>query len=152
MMNYHRAVIFRPRYRQIGMFSLPYQLIFEALAPIIEFFGYVALLLTLIAGVLSLTALLQFLALAMAINLSLSTLSVLLCVYSEQGAPGRVDRIALFPYARMRDVVVLLIAGFVSNIGYRQYLVAWQLKGLIDFFKGKKGWDKFARKGFAPAT
>jgi hypothetical protein len=47
---------------------------------------------------------------------------------------------------------VLLVAGFVSNLGYRQYLVVWQIKGLIDFFKGKKGWDKFARKGFAPAT
>jgi hypothetical protein len=27
--------------------------------------------------------------------------------------------------------------------------VAWQLKGLWDFLKGQKGWDKFARKGFA---
>jgi hypothetical protein len=45
----------------------------------------------------------------------------------------------------------LLVAGFVSNFGYRQYLVAWQLKGLWDFFQGRKGWDKFARKGFAPA-
>jgi cellulose synthase/poly-beta-1,6-N-acetylglucosamine synthase-like glycosyltransferase len=152
VLNYHRAVMFRPRYRQIGLFSLPYQLVFEALAPVIELCGYLALLLTAIIGVLSLTALLQFMALAMAVNLSLSTLSVLLCVYSEQGAPGRADRIALFPYARMRDVLVLLFAGFVSNLGYRQYLVFWQLKGLVDFFKGKKGWDKFARKGFAPAT
>jgi cellulose synthase/poly-beta-1,6-N-acetylglucosamine synthase-like glycosyltransferase len=152
VLNYHRAVMFRPRYRQIGLFSLPYQLVFEALAPVIELCGYLALLLTAVIGVLSLTALLQFMALAMAINLSLSTLSVLLCVYSEQGAPGRADRIALFPYARMRDVLVLLFAGFISNLGYRQYLVFWQLKGLVDFFKGKKGWDKFARKGFAPAT
>jgi cellulose synthase/poly-beta-1,6-N-acetylglucosamine synthase-like glycosyltransferase len=152
VLNYHRAILFRPRYRQIGLFSLPYQLVFEALAPVIELCGYIALFFTALFGVLSIGALLQFMALAMAINLSLSTLSVLLCVYSEQGAPGRAERMALFPYARMRDVLVLLFAGFISNLGYRQYLVFWQLKGLIDFFKGKKGWDKFARKGFAPAT
>jgi cellulose synthase/poly-beta-1,6-N-acetylglucosamine synthase-like glycosyltransferase len=152
VLNYHRAVIFRPKYKQIGLFSLPYQLFFEALAPVIEFFGYIALLLTALVGVLSYGALATFLALAMAINLSLSTLSVLLCVYSERGTEARPERIALFPYAKMRDVLVLLIAGFVSNIGYRQYLVAWQLKGLYDFFKGKKGWDKFARKGFANTT
>jgi cellulose synthase/poly-beta-1,6-N-acetylglucosamine synthase-like glycosyltransferase len=152
VLNYHRAILFRPRFRQIGMFSLPYQLVFEALAPIIEFFGYLALILTGALGMLSLSALAKFLALAAAINLCLSTLSVLLCVYSERGAESRTDRIALFPYARMRDVVILLVAGFVSNFGYRQYLVAWQLKGLWDFFKGKKGWDKFARKGFAAGT
>ncbi|HEY2513381.1 MAG TPA: glycosyltransferase [Polyangiaceae bacterium] len=152
VLNYHRRVIFNPRYKQIGLFSIPYQLVFEALAPIIEFFGYVALLLTAVVGVLSVGALLQFLALAMAINLSLTTLSILLCIYTEKGSPAQAGRIALFPYPRMRDVLVLLVAGFVSNIGYRQYLVAWQIKGLIDFFKGKKGWDKFARKGFAPAT
>lgn len=152
VLNYHRAVIFRPKYRQIGLFSLPYQLFFEALAPIIEFFGYLALLLTLVLGMLSLGALAKFLALAAAINLCLSTLSVLMCVYSDKGAASRADRIALFPYGKMRDVLILLVAGFISNFGYRQYLVVWQLKGLMDFFKGKKGWDKFARKGFAPGA
>jgi cellulose synthase/poly-beta-1,6-N-acetylglucosamine synthase-like glycosyltransferase len=152
VLNYHRRIVFNPKYKLIGLFSLPYQLIFEALAPIIEGFGYIALLLTAALGVLSVGALLTFLALAMAINLSLTTLSILMCVYSEKGSPAQAQRIALFPYPRMRDVLVLLVAGFVSNIGYRQYLVGWQIKGLIDFFKGKKGWDKFARKGFAPAT
>jgi cellulose synthase/poly-beta-1,6-N-acetylglucosamine synthase-like glycosyltransferase len=151
VMNYHRAVLFRPRFRQIGLFSLPYQLIFEALAPVIECAGYVMLLLTVATGLLSFSAFALFMSLAAAINLFLSTLSVLLCVYSERGARTSAGGIALFAYARLRDVVVLLIAGFVSNFGYRQYLVAWQLKGLWDFFKGRKGWDKFARKGFAQA-
>ena len=31
-----------------------------------------------------------------------------------------------------------------------QYLIWWQLKGLKDFIKGKKSWDKFARQGFSP--
>ncbi len=149
VLNYHRAMMFNPRFRQIGLFSLPYQLFFEALAPMIECVGYIVLLVTLAMGVLSVKSLLTFLALASAINLCLSALSVLLCIYSEPGRP-RGPGLSLFRYERLRDVVVLLFAGFISNFGYRQYLVAWQLKGLWDFLKGKQGWDKFARKGFAP--
>jgi cellulose synthase/poly-beta-1,6-N-acetylglucosamine synthase-like glycosyltransferase len=150
VLNYHRSMIFNPRFRQIGLFSLPYQLLFEALAPVIECAGYVVLLFTMLLGVLSAKALLSFLALAAAVNLALSTLSVLLCIYSERGAEANTAGLSLFRYDRLRDVLVLLFAGFLSNVGYRQYLVAWQLKGLWDFIKGKQGWDKFARKGFAP--
>ena len=106
------------------------------------------LLVTLALGVLSVKSLLTFLALAAAINLCLSALSVLLCVRTEAGPHG--SGLALFNYERTRDLLLLLFAGFISNFGYRQYLVAWQLKGLWDFLKGKQGWDKFARKGFAP--
>jgi cellulose synthase/poly-beta-1,6-N-acetylglucosamine synthase-like glycosyltransferase len=147
---YHRAVMLNPRFKQIGLFSLPYQLIFEALAPVFEVMGYVLLLGTLLLGTLSGRALLSFLALATSMHLCLSSLSVLLCIFTARSVPTKIDGIALFSYTRLRDVVTLLVAGFVSNFGYRQYLVAWQIKGLYDFFKGKKGWDKFARKGFAP--
>lgn len=150
VLSYHRAMMFNPRFRQIGLFSLPYQLVFEAAAPIIECLGYIGLLVTFLLGVLSFSALFTFLGLAAAINLALSTLSVLLCVMSERGTKAQTDGLSLFRYDRMSDVLVLLVAGFVANLGYRQYLVGWQLKGLWDFMKGKQGWDKFARKGFAP--
>jgi cellulose synthase/poly-beta-1,6-N-acetylglucosamine synthase-like glycosyltransferase len=151
VMNYHRGILFNPRFKQIGLFSLPYQLVFEALAPAIECAGYLVLIVTLALGLLSVSAFVLFMSVAAAINLFLSTLSVLLCIYSERGSRAQPGRLALFSYARLRDVLLLLVAGFVSNFGYRQYLVAWQLKGLWDFFQGRKGWDKFARKGFAPA-
>jgi cellulose synthase/poly-beta-1,6-N-acetylglucosamine synthase-like glycosyltransferase len=149
VLSYHRSMMLNPRFRQVGLFSLPYQFLFEALAPIVECAGYVVLALTLALHLLSFKALLCFLALAMALNLALSTLSVLLCVHSEKGAELRTQGLALFRYDRLRDVVVLLVAGLLSNVGFRQYLVGWQLKGLWDFIKGKQGWDKFARKGFA---
>ncbi|HKQ70091.1 MAG TPA: glycosyltransferase family 2 protein [Polyangiaceae bacterium] len=149
---YHRHIIFRPRFGAIGMFAMPYQLVFEALAPVVEFLGVLALTATALLGLLSPRALFSFLAFAMASNVCLSTLSVLLCIRSERGTRGHGQGLALFPYERLWDASLLFITGFVSNFGYRQYLVAWQLKGLWDFLKGKKGWDKFARKGFAPGS
>jgi cellulose synthase/poly-beta-1,6-N-acetylglucosamine synthase-like glycosyltransferase len=151
VLSYHRAILFRPRFRRIGLFALPYQLVFEAFAPVVECAGYVVLIVTTALGLLSIGAFALFMALAAAINLFLSTLSVLLCIHSERGARTHTGHVALFAYARLTDVVLLLVAGFVSNFGYRQYLVAWQVKGLWDFAKGRKSWDKFARKGFAQA-
>ena len=148
---YHRAMMFRPQYRQIGLFALPYQLVFEALAPPIECLGYLLLVVTAIFGALSPAALLSFLALAMAMNFCLSTLSILLCTFSASNVRGPHESAAIIAYPRAKDLLTLVFIGFLSNLGYRQYLVLWQLRGLYDFLKGNKGWDKFGRKGFAPA-
>jgi cellulose synthase/poly-beta-1,6-N-acetylglucosamine synthase-like glycosyltransferase len=144
---YHRGMMFRWRYRQIGMFSLPYQLFFEAFAPIVETFGYILVPLTILIGLLSVQHAIGFMLLATALNLVLTTVSVLISVQVQRIGIGR-ER-ALFGYSRIRDAMALLLAGFLGNFGYRQYLVWWQLKGLRDFLKGRKDWDKFARKGFA---
>ncbi|MDI1445553.1 glycosyltransferase [Polyangium sp. 6x1] len=152
VMSYHRAMLFRPQFRQIGLFAMPYQLVFEALAPPIECVGYLLLVLTAIFGALSGKALLAFLGLAMAMNFCLSTLSVVLCTFSARPGRGLHGAASLVPYPRAWDAVVLVLVGVLSNLGYRQYLVFWQLRGLYDFLKGKKGWDKFGRKGFAPAA
>jgi cellulose synthase/poly-beta-1,6-N-acetylglucosamine synthase-like glycosyltransferase len=145
---YHRDMMFRARYGRIGLFSLPYQLMFEALAPLIETIGYIIVPLTVLSGLISIGHSLAFLLLALALNTVLSTASVLLSVAGQKDGDLRTH--ALFPYRRARDLVLLLVAGAVSNFGYRQYLIWWQLKGFRDFLKGRKDWDKFARKGFAP--
>ncbi|TKD01505.1 glycosyltransferase [Polyangium fumosum] len=152
VMSYHRAMLFRPQFRQIGLFAMPYQLVFEALAPPTECVGYLLLVLTSIFGALSGKALLAFMGLAMAMNFCLSTLSIVLCTFSARPGRGHAGTASLVPYPRARDAIVLLFVGILSNLGYRQYLVFWQLRGLYDFLKGKKGWDKFGRKGFAPAA
>jgi len=144
---YHRKMFFRKRYKQIGWFSLPYQLFFEALAPIIETSGYIIVPLTIISGLLSVGHTIAFMLLATAMNTVLSTASVLVSIYGQEaGATG--ERV-LFGYPRIKDAMLLLLSGFMSNFGYRQYLVWHQLRGLRDFLKGRKDWDKFARKGFA---
>jgi cellulose synthase/poly-beta-1,6-N-acetylglucosamine synthase-like glycosyltransferase len=152
VMNYHRGMIFRPRFREIGLFALPYQLIFEAFSPVLECMGILSLLITTALGMISGQALLGFLCLATAANLCLSTLSVVMCINPERPAHGQLGGLALFAYSSTRDTLLLVLSGMLSNFGYRQYLVAWQVRGLWDFLKGKKGWDKFARKGFAPGA
>jgi cellulose synthase/poly-beta-1,6-N-acetylglucosamine synthase-like glycosyltransferase len=149
VLQHHRAMLFRRRFKQIGLFAMPYQLIFEALAPVLETLGYVLLSASVLLGTLSLTATLLFLAFATAVNVCLSTLSVLLCLYSAKVSRSRSESVALFPYHRLRDLAALLLLGLLSNFGYRQMLIAAQVRGLRDFVAGRKEWDKFERRGFA---
>ena len=150
VLSFHRSMILRPRFGRIGMFALPYQVLFEALAPVLECLGYVLLVVTAVIGALDVRVAISFACLAAAINLCLSTLAVLLCAYSERGVEARTTGISLFPFTRLREVLLLMFVGLVSNFGYRQVLVAWQLRGLWDYLRGRKTWDKFARKGFQP--
>lgn len=148
---YHRACMFRPRYGAVGLFALPYQLLFEAACPLLESFGLCTLLASVFVGVFTWNGLAALFTLAIAANFCLNTLSVWLCTHTERPTRG-VQGTSLFAYQSLRDASLLVLSGFLSNLGYRQYLVAWQLRGLWDFLRGKKGWDKFARKGFALGT
>jgi cellulose synthase/poly-beta-1,6-N-acetylglucosamine synthase-like glycosyltransferase len=146
----HKKMMFNPKFGRVGLFSLPYQLFYEALAPILEILGYLVLPLSWALGVLSLKALLAFGAIAMSFNLLLSTGSVLLAIARirfRKHDPGA----ALMDYRGIKDTLILVLAGLLSNIGYRQFIVFWQIKGLKDLIKGNKSWDKFARAGFVQA-
>jgi hypothetical protein len=69
---------------------------------------------------------------------------------------GLADRLQrhLLPFSRKREVFILLLYAVLENFGYRQLTLYWRLRGLWDAWRGKTGWEKFARVGFrrGPAT
>ena len=150
VLRYHKGMLFRRRYGRIGMFALPYQLLFEAAAPVIEVLGYVLVPLSAVFGLFSYERAITYLLLATALNIVLSAAGLLLSTLATGSRREGTAGPGLFSYPRARDTLVLFGCAFLSNFGYRQYLVYWQLRGLKDFVKGRKGWDKFARKGFSP--
>ncbi len=147
----HRKMIGNPKYGRVGVFSLPYQVLFEALAPLLEASGYLLLPVSYLVGILSLDALLAFTFFALMFNFFLSVGSVLVAILRVR-LHNRTRDVTMFDYRGFYTLLVLTTAGFLSNLGYRQFLVYWQLRGLKDFLAGKKSWDKFARAGFSPAT
>lgn len=149
---FHSDILFRPRYKQIGMFSMPYQVLYEALGPLIEGLGYLLLPISWFVGVLDTYFFFLFIGISLFFSVLISTLSVLLGVWSE-GRSSRHSSFApsLLPFTP-QEVALMVWYGFLANFGYRQYIVWWQLKGFKDFLAGKKSWDKFARKGFQNTT
>ena len=133
---YHRRMLANPRYGAIGLLAMPYYLIFEALGPIIEFFGFAVTIVATAFGLLDVRfAILLFLA-AIAYGAVISVGAVLL------------EEVSFRRYPRARDLLILALIGIAENFGYRQLTTWWRLKGVRDFFKRTQGWGTMTRKGF----
>jgi hypothetical protein len=137
VLGYHKKMLFNPRYGVIGMFAMPYYLIFEALGPIIECAGFVVTIVAVSLGLLDIKfAQLLFLA-AIAYGAVISVAAVLL------------EELSFRRYPRASQLLVLASVGVIENFGYRQLTTWWRLKGVRDFFKKTQGWGTMTRKGFA---
>ena len=132
----HKALLGNPRYGIVGLFAMPFYVIFEAIGPIIEFTGLVITVLAVALGLLDMRfATLMFLA-AVADGSVFSVSAVLL----EEASSRR--------YPRLRDLLVLCAVGVLENFGYRQLTTWWRLRGVVDYFRKREGWGEMTRKGF----
>jgi cellulose synthase/poly-beta-1,6-N-acetylglucosamine synthase-like glycosyltransferase len=137
VLGYHRGMIFNPRYGVIGMLAMPYYLVFEALGPIIELTGYVVTVVAVAFGVLDWQFAELFFLAAVVYGTLLSVAAVVL------------EELSFRRYPRVTDLLRLALYGVLENFGYRQLAMWWRIVGVVDYFRGKRGWGKMKRKGFA---
>lgn len=132
----HKSMIFNPRYGTVGIIAMPFFLFFEALGPLIEVLGYIVFFLCLVFGLLNAQFAFWFLVVAVLLGTGLSIGSVMLMEISERR------------YYRLRDVFKLMLFAIVDNFGYRQIHSIFRLIGMIEYFRGVKGWGEMQKKGF----
>ena len=136
----HRKLTFNPRYGLLGMFGMPYFMLFELLGPVIEFLGYVALPIAVILGMLSVTYLIAFAIVAILLGVLLSVSALAL----EE-----------FSFRRHRsgmDVTRMLTYSVLENFGYRQLVTFWRALAYVDLARGRKAWGVHKRKGIGYAS
>lgn len=131
----HRSMWFNPAYGRIGLFSMPYFLLFEAAAPVIELLGYGFFAFALLGHKTNGPFVLAFLCVALLMGILNSFVAITL------------EQITHHPYQRPRDWAMLLFCGVFENFGYRQRTVLWRAKGILDWFRGKQGWGSMTRIG-----
>ncbi len=132
----HWRMLLRPSYGWLGMFAFPYFGLFEALGPLVELTGYVLTIVGLAWGIFDWTiALLLFFA-AVLYGMILSTAAIIL------------EELTLRRYPRVGDLMALLIAGIVENLGFRQLLCIWRSAAFLDLLRGKHNWGDMKRRGF----
>ncbi|RJQ51796.1 MAG: glycosyltransferase family 2 protein [Nitrospiraceae bacterium] len=148
-MIYHRKMLFNRNYGRIGLFAFPYFLIFELLGAPVELLGYITLPLLFYLDNLSYTYLFLFTAASIFYGIFISVLSVVISAWPEKTSETDMGGKSLIRYQETREIVTLVIAAVMENFGYRQLTMWWRIKAIADFIKGKKGWEKFERKGFA---
>jgi len=137
----HRGMVGRRRYGVIGLFALPYFVLFEALGPLLETLGYLVVVVSLILGEVDPTIALLMLALSLTYGLVLSFGALLI----EEHAFRR--------YRSWRCALRLAVAAVAENFGYRQIsslVRAWAFVTL--FRRGGHSWGEMTRGGFAPAA
>jgi cellulose synthase/poly-beta-1,6-N-acetylglucosamine synthase-like glycosyltransferase len=152
IMVYHRHMLFRRRYGGAGMFGWPFLIVFDFLGLFIEAFGYISLPLLALFRVLSYEYLALFLIVSFGYGALVSILSVLVGYWSEPTSTHDDRGHTLLAGLPPRQLVILLLYCILENFGYRQMTILWRLKGLKDYLKKKKGWDKFERIGFGGQT
>lgn len=133
----HRKMFLNPRYGVIGMAAMPYFVFIELLGPVIEFFGYVTLIILLVLGALNLELTILFFIVALFYGVMFSVGAVLL------------EEISFERYPKAKDLALLLSFGVIENFGYRQMTAWWRVKAFWDYFRGRKSWGAMQRKGFA---
>jgi cellulose synthase/poly-beta-1,6-N-acetylglucosamine synthase-like glycosyltransferase len=140
VLGYHKRMLFNPRYGVVGLFAMPFYLVFEAFGPFIELAGYVVTGLALMFGLLDWRFAELFFLAAIVYGSLLSVAAVAL------------EELSFRRYPRATDLLRLAAYGVLENFGYRQLATCWRIVGSIDYFRGRQGWGTMKRKGFAPVT
>lgn len=133
----HREMMFDPAYGRIGMIAMPHFFFLEMWGPVIEVIGYLAFALTLALGLASVPYVLAFFMVAIVLGVVLSVAAVGL------------EEITFRRYPRFRDLLSLFMLAIIENLGYRQIVTFWRVKGMVSFFARKKSWGTAVRKGFS---
>ena len=132
----HRRMLFNPKYGRLGFVAYPYFFFFEMLGPIIEFTGYIVFLAILVLGIASLPFALAFLLVAVLLGTVLSIISVGL------------EEMSFRRYERFGDLVRLFGLAFFENLGFRQAITYYRLRGIFSYFRGEQSWGEMERQGF----
>jgi cellulose synthase/poly-beta-1,6-N-acetylglucosamine synthase-like glycosyltransferase len=129
----HRRMIGNPRYGVVGLGALPYAILFEGLAPLLEFSSYLIATVALVNGAFDWSHYLTVLMVWTLFGTSVSMMAVLL------------NDVATRRYMRGRDLVLLVVVALVENCGYRQLNTWWGFVGTVQAATGKSGWGTMKR-------
>ena len=151
---YHRDMLFRRKYGRIGWFALPTFWLFEYYGPVLEALGYLFVIVFLIMELIFQIRILNeqyavaFLLASLGWGTLVNVFAVLVGAWRfRYGLADRLQR-GLLPFTRKRDVLTLLGYAVLENFFWRFLTLYWRLRGLWDAWRGKSGWEKFARQGF----
>ena len=58
------------------------------------------------------------------------------------------EDVAFRRYSRVRDLARLILFALLENLGYRQLITIYRLRGFLGYLRGDKAWGEIKRVGF----
>lgn len=136
----HKALAWNPKFRGMGLCFLPYWIIFEFGAPIIELLGLIYFIISAAMGWIHWESAAALFLTVYLVGCLLSTSAIFMYVNNFK------------EYHSFKHLVKLLIAAYLEPFVFHPFIVFASIKGYFKMvFKIKSGWGQMTRKGFAPA-
>ncbi len=129
---YSKKMFLNPKYKWVGLLGYPYFVFVEALGPIIEFLGYLGVVLFYLFGFLSRDFALLFFLVAFGWGILINIGSLLL------------DNLLFRRYGSLSDILKLILFSFLEMFGYRQIIVMERFVATFQFWY--RAWGKPKRK------
>jgi cellulose synthase/poly-beta-1,6-N-acetylglucosamine synthase-like glycosyltransferase len=138
-LDHNHEMLAGRRFGRIGLLAMPYLMVFEYLAPLLEVAGFAILPVGWALGLLDRSSLLLFIGVALAYGLCLSLATLLL------------EELSFRRYTEPRDLLRLSGAAVLENFGLRQLHSWWRLVALLTWRGRAQSWESAPRRGFQPA-
>lgn len=137
----HRKFLFNRNYGRLGFVVMPYILVFEFLAPIIEFTGFLFLLFLLFTKQVNFDTFWILLLYAYLIGFAVSVLTI------------SFDLVLGKWYKKFYDYLKLVLFSAFEAILYHPLVVIFTLRGYFQYLTRRDfKWGKMTRRGFSPTT
>lgn len=132
----NRDMVFNPKYKVMGLLTMPYNVIFEALNPYFRITGLLALLGYVMLDMTNWQILLVFAAVNFLSGYLLSIGALIL------------EEIAFRRYTRLRDLAKMLLYSALKFVGYHQLGVLWRVQGHIQYLQNNNSWGTMTRQSW----
>lgn len=132
---FHRKIFLNPKYGKLGILSYPFWLLYEWLAPFIEFFGVLFYIILAILGFSTWQFFIMIISLIYAFAVMMSVSAILF------------EEMSYHQYKNKRDMFRMMATALIEPIFYHPMTVKWSLEGNIDLITGKKNWGEMTRQG-----
>lgn len=136
----HRKFFFNKDYGRLGFLTMPYIFLFEFLAPIVEFLGFLVLLFLVFTNQINYDTFWMMLLYAYLIGLSVSSITV-----SYDLVLGKL-------YKNIGEYLKLILFSAFEAIIYHPLIVIFTLEGYVQYLTRKNfKWGQMTREGFSPS-
>ncbi len=129
-------MMFRRRYGSVGMLALPYCLVFEFASPLMEAAAWIAFPVGISLGVIDVAIVFAYIVCAWLFG---TVITLIACGLEERGYRN---------YRRGRDPLRMVVFAVFENMGFRQMVDLYRLRGVWDLARRRDGWGTMKRRGF----
>jgi hypothetical protein len=126
-----------PHYHRLGMLSYTYWLLFELMAPLVEFIGFICMLMAIFMGYINWSMFLALLGFILSFGILYSIFAILMEVLTYN------------QYNKSSDILKLVLTAILEPFIFHPFVVWSAIRGHIDLLRKKNTWGEMSRQGFA---